>query len=511
MAYLNKENCLKILASSKCDTIYIVKKDGVFLAADLLEKGQKAVAKIPNIKPGMFGSEEFKNDYHVKYALCGGAMANSIASTKMVIELGKHGFIGSFGAGGCSNSVIEKAIDEIQKELKAGNFMINMLATRNSIKEMELAELLIRKNVTAVEASAYIRISEALIYYRVNGLKRKKDGTVFIPHKIMAKISREEVLRLFLTPPDERIVNRLLETGRISIDEALLAKEIPMADDITVEADSGGHTDGRPLVSMLPSMIALSNRLQNQYNYKRKVRIGAGGGIGTGLSALGAFLMGASYVVTGSINQSCVEAGTSSYVKEILKDVEMADVVMAPCADMFEIGGRVQVIKKGTMYAQNAQRLYEYYLKYTSLDEIPDKEKEKIQKRIVKRNFEDIWENTKEYFKKIDPSKIKDAEENGKKKMALIFRWYLGSSSRWAVNGDLEHKMDMQIWCGQSLGAFNQWVKGTYLELAKDRKVAEVSYQILKGAAYSYIINLLRMYQVDTSSYSNFTIEKGNI
>lgn len=43
-----------------------------------------------------------------------------------------------------------------------------------------------------------------------------------------------------------------------------------MADDITVEADSGGHTDARPLVSILPALISLKNRLQDKYKYQNR-------------------------------------------------------------------------------------------------------------------------------------------------------------------------------------------------------------------------------------------------
>ncbi len=41
-----------------------------------------------------------------------------------------------------------------------------------------------------------------------------------------------------------------------------------MADDITVEADSGGHTDNRPLVCVLPSIIALRDEIQAKYHYE---------------------------------------------------------------------------------------------------------------------------------------------------------------------------------------------------------------------------------------------------
>jgi len=84
-----------------------------------------------------------------------------------------------------------------------------------------------------------------------------------------------------------------------------------MADDITVEADSGGHTDNRPLVALFPTIIKLRDEIQQEYGYTKTIRIGAAGGISTPASALAAFMMGAAYIVTGSVNQACVEAGTS--------------------------------------------------------------------------------------------------------------------------------------------------------------------------------------------------------
>ena len=76
-------------------------------------------------------------------------------------------------------------------------------------------------------------------------------------------------------------------------------------------------------------------------------------------------------------------------------------------------------------------------------------------------------------------------------KMALVFRWYLGSSSRWAVQGDPDRKFDMQIWCGQAMGAFNLWVKGTPLERAENRHVGEIAKLLMHSCAYHYMRNLL--------------------
>ena len=80
---------------------------------------------------------------------------------------------------------------------------------------------------------------------------------------------------------------------------------------------------------------------------------------------------------------------------------------------------------------------------------------------------------------------------NPKKKMALIFRWYLGLASRWSNIGEKGREMDYQIWCGPSMGAFNSWVKNSYLEKPENRTVVDVAKHILTGAAYLYRIQNL--------------------
>lgn len=116
--------------------------------------------------------------------------------------------------------------------------------------------------------------------------------------------------------------------------------------------------------------------------------------------------------------------------------------------------------------------------------------------------FANIWKGTKEYFQKVDPAKIPQAEKNPKMKMALVFRWYLGSSSRWAVQGDLSRKFDMQIWCGQAMGAFNLWVKGTALEKAENRRVGEIANLLLNSCAYHYMKNLLIRVGADSEDFA---------
>ena len=204
------------------------------------------------------------------------------------------------------------------------------------------------------------------------------------PNRIIAKVSRVEVASKFLAPPPERLLRELLQRGEISPEQAGWAARIPLAEDLTAEADSGGHTDNQPAIVLLPTMLALRDRLQAQHAYDRPLRVGAAGGISTPWSAAAALAMGASYLVTGSVNQSCVEAGTSPQVRQMLAQAQQADIAMAPAADMFEMGVKVQVLKRGTMFAMRAAKLYDLYRNHDSLDQIPGPDRRMLEKTLFR-------------------------------------------------------------------------------------------------------------------------------
>lgn len=203
--------------------------------------------------------------------------------------------------------------------------------------------------------------------------------------------------------------------------------------------------------------------------------------------------MGADYVVTGSVNQACLEAGASVHTKNLLAQARMTDVSMAPAADMFEMGVKLQVLKRGTMFAVRAQKLYELYVSYNSIEEIPQAERDKIEKQIFPKSLEEVWQDTVNYFQRRDPNQIIRATDNPKRKMALIFRSYLGLSSRWSNLGEKGREADYQIWCGPAMGSFNDWVKGSYLEDPQNRRVVDVAEHIMTGAAFFYRLQNLKL------------------
>jgi PfaD family protein len=448
----------------------------------------------PSLSVQQLGDPKFLDFYNVKYAYAAGAMAQGIASEELVIALGKERILSSFGAGGLSLSRVESAINRIQKALPQKAYAFNLLHSPSEpAMERSLIELYLKYQVRIIEASAFLDLNENIVYYRAAGLSLNLANQIEIKNKVIAKVSRREVAVKFLQPAPTKILKQLVDQNLISELQANLAEKIPMADDITVEADSGGHTDNRPLICLLPSILKLRDEIQAKYNYEEPVRIGVAGGISTPESALAAFMMGAAYIVTGSINQSCVEAGTSEYTKQLLAQAEMTDVMMAPAADMFEMGVKLQVLKRGTLFPLRAQKLWEIYKNYDSITDIPASEIEKLEKQVFQKTIPEVWEETVTFLSERNPEKLAKTANNPKLKMAVIFRWYLGLSSRWSNHGEKGREIDYQIWCGPAMGSFNNWVRGSYLSTSNNRYVVDIANHLMTGAAFLYRIQNLKI------------------
>jgi PfaD family protein len=399
--------------------------------------------------------------------------------------------MGYFGAAGLEIPKIERALRDLQT-LKTP-YGMNLIHSPNEPKmEAETVELYLREGVRFVEASAYMDLTLPLVRFRVAGIARDAEGRVHTPQRVMAKISRTEVARRFFSPPPSAMLEALVREGFLRPEQAVMASEIPMADEVTAEADSGGHTDNRPALSLFPTICALRDQMQQRYGEARILRVGAAGGIGTPDAAAAMFAMGAAYIVTGSINQACVESGSSEVVRALLAQAEQADVIMAPAADMFEMGVKVQVLKRGTMFAMRASKLFTLYRDFPSLEAIPAKEREILERQIFQAPLLAIWEQTQAYFAARDASQLERAAQDPKHKMALVFRWYLGLSSRWANQGDPTRKLDYQIWTGPAMGAFNAWAEGSVLAQQEHRRVVDVALNILYGAAYQTRLQWLR-------------------
>ena len=164
----------------------------------------------------------------------------------------------------------------------------------------------------------------------------------------------------------------------------------------------------------------------------------------------------------------------------MLEGINVYDTAYAPSGEMFELGSKVQVLKKGVFFPSRAERLVGLYRQHEGLDAIDPKLRKQIEERYFGRSFDEVFADVARTY---PASEIERAEKMPKHRMALVFRRYFRDTSDWALNGNIEHKVDFQVHCGPALGAFNQWVAGTGLEPWRARHVDDIGLNLLEQTA----------------------------
>jgi NAD(P)H-dependent flavin oxidoreductase YrpB (nitropropane dioxygenase family) len=414
------------------------------------------LGQVPALPAESLGDPTFLALHRLRYPYIAGALAAAIGSTDQVIAMARAGMIGFFGAGGLDLPAIERALHVVKEALPGGeSFGFNLLSNP-VVPEMEMAtvELYLRHGVERISASAYMRLSAPLVYFRAKGLSRAPDGSIRVRNHVFAKLSRTEVARAFLEPAPERLLQRLVEERRITAEQAELARTVPVAEDVTVEADSGGHTDNRPALPLLSAISDLRDQLVAERGYTRPVRVGAAGGVGTPTAVAASFLAGAAYVLTGSVNQSCREAGTSDLVKRMLCEADVAAVDMAPAsrrapASSTSSTGRTAASRRSPRRSAPSSR------SATSA-------------RRSRRCGERRGSSSARAIPRRSPRPSR----------ARSTRWRSCSAGTSGTR-----RAGRWVWCGPAMGAFNEWAKGSFLEGPEERTVVQVAKNLLFGAA----------------------------
>ncbi|WP_432183404.1 ACP S-malonyltransferase [Streptomyces tendae] len=436
--------------------------------------------------PERLGSAAFRADYGVRYAYLAGSMYKGIASTELVARMARAGLLGYFGTGGLRTERIEAAIATLRAELGPdGGFGMNLLhALHDPPLEEATVRLFLRHRVRFVEASGFTQPTRALVLYRLSGAHRDGTGRAVAPNRLLAKVSRPEVATAFMEPAPEALVRGLLAEGLLTAAEAEAGRALPLAGEVCAEADSAGHTDAAVAYTLMPATTGLRDRIVAERGYPDGIRVGAAGGLGAPESLAAAFVLGADFVVTGSVNQCTPQAGTSDAVKDLLAQADVQDTGYAPAGDMFEIGARVQVLRRGTLFAARANKLYQAYRQYDGLEAIDDKLRRTIEDGWFHRELEQVWKETREYYLRAGRSQeVERAEQDPRHRMALVFRWYFVHSTRMAMRGDPAERVNYQIHTGPAIGAFNRFAAGTALADWRNRHVDAVAEALMAGAA----------------------------
>jgi PfaD family protein len=152
------------------------------------------------------------------------------------------------------------------------------------------------------------------------------------------------------------------------------------------------------------------------------------------------------------------------------------------------------------MYAMRARRLYETYLGYPDIEAIPDELRSTLVRDVLHASLDEIWAETRAFWSERDPTQLARADHDPKHRMALVFRWYLGKSSRWAIDGDTARRADYQLWAGPAVGMFNLWTAGSFLAEPGERTVTQIALNLLEGAAVVTRAHQARTYGVPVPS-----------
>ena len=142
------------------------------------------LAMAPVLHPQTLGDSVFKKAHNIRYAYVGGAMANGITSEKMVEAMGKAGMLAFFGAAGLSTPDIEAALDYLQQNMPDTPFGANLIHNPNEPdQEAAVVDLYLRRKIRLISASAFLRLTLPLVYFRVKGIYVSPDGTIICPNK----------------------------------------------------------------------------------------------------------------------------------------------------------------------------------------------------------------------------------------------------------------------------------------------------------------------------------------
>lgn len=450
-------------------------------AAERFLAGPPLVADDPAAR---LGSAEFRADYGIRYAYLAGSMFRGVASVDLVRRLGESGLLGFFGAGGLKLGEVDDAIASLKASLGPSGWGMNLIHSLDDpAAEQATVDLYLKHEVRFVEAAAYLQVTAPLVQLRFAGA-RLRDGVPEARVRIVAKVSRPETAAAFLRPAPPELVAALVRRGALTEAEAAIAARLPMSEDICVESDSAGHTDAGVALTLLPALSRLRDELQRANGYPRAIRVGAAGGLGAPEAVAAAFVLGADFVLTGSVNQCTPEAGTSDMVKDMLAALDVQDTAYAPAGDMFEVGSRVQVVRKGTLFAARANKLYDLYRRHGSLDEIEPRLRETLERNYFRRTMDEVWQQVREYHRQSGHSEeLERAEREPRHKMALVFRWYFAHSAALAAQGSAQDKVNFQVHCGPAMGSFNRLVVGTELADWRNRHVDQIAELLMRGAA----------------------------
>ncbi len=436
------------------------------------------------------GSVGFCQRYGVRRPYVAGSMRGGISSVPLVARMAAAGYLAFFGASELDAEQIANALVELNRDAGRGKFGCSFAATNDDEETFERVGLLLRHGISRLETRTGSALHPALVWYRAAGLTRVHNRLA-IGNRVLAKTSLPALAGSLLRPAPDTILRSLLQMGRISPEQAEICAQVPLADDICLECDTGSYTSQRSALALFPTLRRMRDDVVAAAGYAQPIHLGLAGGLGSGDAIFGAFMLGADFVMTGSINQCTVESGQSDAVKDILQRLTPHDTAMAPAGDADELGQQIQVMRKGNLFASKAQRLHDLYRAHEGLDELAPETCEELERDYFRERLDEVIARVKTYSRK-GLGKPERSATHRKHEMGLVFREYYRRCAEAALRGDVSRRVEFQVHTGPALGSLNQQLAGTELENWRSRRVDGLAEHLLQGALTQWRQTLLR-------------------
>ena len=401
------------------------------------------------------GNAGFCRAHNLRHAYVVGSPTPGIRTPEMVVEATEAGLLAYLDD---YRPTPAEAIEQTRRRLGSqAAFGVGLFRQ----VETSVVDAAIERGIEFAEAVGYRQITPALVRFRFAGT----GGDPRKSRRLAALVTHVYQVELFTRPAPEAVIHGLAADGALTVAEASAARRRPVATDLCVMCGTG---DGPDFATLLPAVRSLRDRAQTE---EEPIFVGAGGALGNPEAIACAFLLGADFVRTGSVNMGCVESALDPDLRQALSRLEPGETTGAPAADGFALGARIQVMKKGSFFAARAQKLYELYRFHDSLDDLDRDQVASLEKTVFRQSLGDLR-------RQIRPS----ADGDPKALMADVFRSYLEQSRQWALGGHDERRVDFQVPCDESMAAFNRYVAGTELQSAEARRVTDLARRLLDDA-----------------------------
>ncbi|MFC1745257.1 1-acyl-sn-glycerol-3-phosphate acyltransferase [Candidatus Riflebacteria bacterium] len=441
-----------------------------------LKGNPQLISILPGLNIQNLGSKEFQTVHGVRHSYCTAPLPFGISGKQMLSSLATAGFLPFFGSTGLNLGEIKNSLKQIRDRVGNKTFGVGIsFVPYDKEREWQLILILIKLGIRHLWVSHYPYPTEALTFFRLNGIKQNSIGAIEPQNFIFARVSHLETVKRFVAHPPKNVVERLWQDGRISEQEKNLSCKIGLSEDIIVHGEGSGLGSNGSLNTLFPQIYQSVKIIQEDLT--RNIRIGTSGGLSNPQAISAMFSLGADFVVTGSINQISAEANCSAKVKQMLAKAGSSDTAFVVSADPLEKGNNIQVLKYGTQFSVKANKLAKLYLKYGDLLNLPEKEKKVLEEGFFRCSLETAMNRANLIFKDLQfGENKKNKKESG---LLLLFHLYLYESFLWAKEGTKNREMDYQIWVDQSIGSFNMWRNAVFSKSIEDISVTDIAERLL--------------------------------